>query len=457
MSKVYAAANKQRDWYRFHIHQWPDFLAFLDKKGIPTEKVEVVKKRMYHPTEVDYTIPDHWVPREDQPRVIAYMEDDGISKVVTLQTGKGKTFCALKAVESHGVLGAGMMSAKYLEKWEGDVQETLQLEEDEVYTIQGMAKLVKAVRLAKEGKFDYKFVLISTQTYSALMKKFEAGEKTAVSPTDLWKVLGIGLLIIDEAHENAHAVFKQDLYAHIPKKICLTATLESDNHFRNKMSEIIWPPKMRFKPGDFDRYIRVKAIKYNLTRPDQVRHINQQKMYSHTLFEESLIKRPNYLKDYLGMILSIVDEEYVEKREPGQKALIFCATKELCGIVADMLQENYHYLEVSRYISEDDYEVLMESDISVSTVLSAGTAVDIPGLMFALLTTSINSGQANVQIVGRLRRLKDWPDLAPSFAYLVAENIPKHVEYHEKKVKLLRPRVEAIREHSSSFFIGSGA
>merc|ERR1712098_430540 len=119
--------------------------------------------------------------------------------------------------------------------------------------------------------------------------------------------------------------------------------------------------------------------------------------------------------------------------------------------IADHLAKRNPTLEVARYISEDDYEVLMESDISASTALSAGTGVDIPGLRYSLMTTNINSSQANIQIVGRLRRLKDWPDVEPDFMYILARNLPKHMEYHEKKKKLLRPRVKSIGELNSTF------
>lgn len=456
--KVYAASPKDRSEFRFHIHQYEDFMALLKMRGIPESMVKVTHKRMYTPTEVEFTIPDHWVPREDQPRVIAYMEDDYISKVVTLQTGKGKTFCALKAVESAGVLPFITVAGKYIEKWTEDLEETLQLSKKEICVIRGSAALLNAVNLALAGEFNYKAILITTTTLQRFYKDWEHGKLRGypIKPVDLYKTLGVGIKVIDEAHENQHMVFKQDLYGHLPKVIFLSATIRSDSPFRNRMMEIQWPMRMRFQPGDFDRYIRVKGISYELHDADRVRYINQQKMYSHTLFEESIMKKPKYLADYLGMIDRIVYDYYVTRMEEGQRALVFAATKDMCGKIAEHLARRNPALEVARYISEDDYEVLMESDISVSTALSAGTGVDIDGLRFVLMTTSINSSQQNIQIVGRLRRLKKWPDLEPEFLYIFAHNVPKQVEYHNKKVKLLRPRVKTVNEQESLFRVGSG-
>lgn len=454
--KVYAASSSDRRYYRFHINQYQEFLDMLKDANIPLSLIDVKVKRMYTPTEVDYSIPEHWVPREDQPRVIQYMEDPGESKVVTLATGKGKTFCSMKAAETLGTLTCWQMGGKYIEKWIGDLMETLQLAKKEICVIRGSAALLNAINLSIAGEFNYKAILLSTTTMARFYKDYENGKLRGypIKPEDFWKVMGIGLRVVDEAHENQHQIFKMDLYAHLPKTIFLSATVETDSPFRNRMLQIQWPEKMRFKPGDFDRYIRVRALTYELWNVETIRHINQQKMYSHTLFEESIMKKPLHLAHYLAMIDALVYEYYCSRREDGQKCLVFAATKEMCGRIADHLDRRNPTLEVSRYISEDDYEVLMESDISVSTALSAGTGVDIPGLRYSLMTTNVSSSQANIQIVGRLRKLKDWPDVEPEFMYILARNLPKHMEYHDKKKKLLRPRVKSIGEIESAFVIG---
>lgn len=454
--KVYAASCADRSYYRFHINQYDEFIDMVKNAGIPIHLIDITHKRMYTPTEVNYSIPDHWQPRDDQPRVIQYMEDPGESKVVTLATGQGKTFCSQKAAETLGVLTCFQMGGKYIEKWIGDLEECLQLDKKEICVIRGSKALLNAINLSLAGEFNYKAIIASTTTLARFYKDYEMGKLRGypIKPWELWKVLGVGLRVVDEAHENQHQIFKMDLYAHIPKTIFLSATITTDSPFRNKMLQIQWPERMRFMPGDFDRYIRVRALTYELWEPEKIRHINQQKMYSHTLFEESILKKPLYLAQYLAMIDALVYDMYVGRREDGQKALVFAATKEMCGKIADHLAIRNPTLDVARYISEDDYEVLMESDISVSTALSAGTGVDIPGLRYSLMTTNISSSQANIQIVGRLRKLKDWPDVEPDFMYILARNLPKHMEYHEKKKKLLRPRVKSIGEMESSFIIG---
>jgi superfamily II DNA or RNA helicase len=85
-------------------------------------------------------------------------------------------------------------------------------------------------------------------------------------------------------------------------------------------------------------------------------------------------------------------------------------------------------------VEEDPYENLMQADVSVSTLLSAGTGVDIPMLTTVILTTSISSSQSNIQGFGRLRNI---PNKKLRFVYFVCSDFPKQLEYHEKKKDML--------------------
>jgi hypothetical protein len=97
--------------------------------------------------------------------------------------------------------------------------------------------------------------------------------------------------------------------------------------------------------------------------------------------------------------------------------------------------------------------VLERSDIGVSTVLSAGTAVDIKNLRYNLMTTAIDSQQSNEQTLGRTRLLKDWPDITPRFRYFVCSSIEKHMLYHRNKLDYFKGKVKSHGQEQSPFYI----
>lgn len=112
--------------------------------------------------------------------------------------------------------------------------------------------------------------------------------------------------------------------------------------------------------------------------------------------------------------------------------LIFAGRVELCKLIVEKLQPLYPDLKITKYTEEEDYSILADMDIIVSTPISSGTAVDIPRLQVCINTVAIGSTQANLQMIGRLRELRGV-DIKPTFLYLYCVDIPKHVEYHVKK------------------------
>ena len=150
------------------------------------------------------------------------------------------------------------------------------------------------------------------------------------------------------------------------------------------------------------------------------------------------------------MITSVVQTTYIKRRKEGHRMLFFAASVDMCKVIAAHLKGILPGLKISSYTADDDYEVLLDNDISVSTLGSSGTGVDIPGLTTVLMTTSVGSRQANSQAVGRLRELP-WPDITPEFLYLVCQDIPKQMEYHERKVDNLRDKVLAQRVMVTNF------
>lgn len=84
---------------------------------------------------------------------------------------------------------------------------------------------------------------------------------------------------------------------------------------------------------------------------------------------------------------------------------------------------------------------MSKNDIIISTLKSCGTARDIPDLTRVINTIATDTPQGNLQYMGRLRELKNRPNVVPRYYYLTAENNDKHVKYHNNKRKLFDGKV----------------
>jgi len=333
----------------------------------------------------------------------------------------------------------------YLEKWLIDLMKTYKLKKNDVLVVQGSNQLKALLRLASTNKLKAKMILLSNKTVQNWLKLYEEFKEGTIElgydclPHQLFSHLKAGFRVIDEVHQDFHLNFKIDLYTHVKDSVSLSATLVSDDPFISKMYEIAYPLGLRYKAPTYKKYIRARAVLWGLSRPDLIRTQDfGSKTYSHHAFERSIMSKPQCMEKYLKLIQNVIQNTYIKNYQPGDRLIVFCASIAMCTKVTAFLAECYRELDVKRYVEDDPYDNLMKPDIRVSTLQSAGTAVDIPNLATTVMTTAVSSSQANIQGLGRLREMKDGR--VPEFVYFACVDIKKHMEYHEKKREMLKDR-----------------
>jgi superfamily II DNA or RNA helicase len=445
--RMFAAANQDRKEFRFHINCLEPLIRFLIGSGFEERQIEKVYHAVPEGASCVFKFDPTWVPREKQVPAIEYLLSPGKSKLVILQTGGGKTSLTLKAISADGKRTAIVIKGMYVERWIDDIKQKLGLKPGELLVVRGSKDLTALIRMGLTGELKAKMIIITNRTlqiYFDTVEQFNGDYSLyGCHPADFYEVIGCGRRIIDEVHQDFHLNFKQDLYTNIERTIALTATFTADNHFINKMYDTAYPTLMRYTSEVYSQYIEVRCLIYGLQHPSPLRFLSRMKTYSHVEFEKSLMRHKDMTRRYTEMISNVVDTSYVRVRKPGQKMLIFCGTIKYCSHLQEHLQKRYPHLKVGRYVEEDKYEDLLNSDICVSTILSAGTAVDIPGLRITLMTNALSSSQANEQALGRLREL---PGEVCEFLYFCCEDINKHLEYHEKKKQVFSGKVKAHHE-----------
>lgn len=459
MTRVFVGVTSDRRQFNFHINEMDRLINHLGNAGIAEKQIHIVHHGLYEPLHVEYDYIDERDPRDYQVPIIKYIKSPGKIKVVTLDPGRGKTFIALSAIRDMKVRVFFCIKAMYIEKWVSDVEEAFKLKKGELLVVKGTKSLQDLMRLAEAGELEAKIILCSNTTFQLFLKTYEIfnadveSKGYPFSPEVFFEKLKVGLRVVDETHETAHFNYRLDCYSHVPKILGLSGTLTSDDPFMNQVYETMFPEEIRYNDNDRHVYMTVDALMYRMPDADnRISFINHAlKSYSHIRFEQSIMKRKRLTEAYVEMVADIVLKRFVEKREVGQKMVIYFATVDFCTIMAEELKRRHRHLEVTRYVSEDDYAEMLKCDIIVSTLKSLGTAIDVPGLRVALLTDALGSKQANLQCSGRLRFMKDWPDVSPEFLYLVCEDIEKHLDYHYKKQKIFQGRVVAHHVTSTAY------
>lgn len=454
LDKTYAGVLYNRKAFAFHRHQYDELIRILQANGIWSHQMEIITHPIWEFPQANFQALDTREPAPWQVNEIDYlMEDKHRTKLLTMQTGKGKTYCSLQAIARRNTPVFMLLTMEtYIQKWIIDVKESLGVD---ARVIKGSDELIKLIRDAKKGPVE-DFIICSTATYRRYIKAYEDGERIEETygchPYAFFKLLNRGLVLRDEVHEHFHANYLIDVYTHVPLTISLTATLEDDNPFIEERMNIMFPFYMRPPRSPYDRYAIAKAYFYSI-KPNHMKSLrwiqHGKGFYNHGLYESCILKYPHLLESYCKIIYNIAQKDYFVRKREGQKLLIFCARVEMCSKVRDFFRRCQPTLTINKYTNEDSTEVLYNSDIVISTLLSAGTAVDIEDLINVILTPAIRSKRQNSQSLGRLRKPKRNTDIVPIFSYLVCRDIEEQINYHQSKVMLFKPKVMEHRfEHT---------
>lgn len=351
------------------------------------------------------------------------------------------TFCAAAAIANIGHRIVAFLKPKYLEKWVDDLNKLLGISSEDIAVIQGAASLMDVISQAREGTLTAKAILISNRTFQSFMNNYEDKGDAVIDmgygciPSELIQVLQCGIKLVDEVHEDFHLNFKIDLYTHVERSISLSATLVSEDDVVSKMHKVAYPQSMRYSGLAYQRYVSSYAMRYRIKGGEFLRSTEQgSNNYSHIAFEKNFFKNATLLKAYLELIAYRFEAQWLTRYEKGQRCLIYAASIQMCTLITDYLKKRYSDLDIRRYVEDDPYANLMQADVCVSTIGSAGTGHDIAQLITVLMTVSIASKASNIQGFGRLRNLIGWEMI---FEYFTCMDIAKQVEYHERKEILL--------------------
>ena len=457
--KVYATRTKDNSEYRFHIGQYPEFIQHLYHNDVEIALCDIIKRDLIDSPDIDIDLNKGWVLRDDQNAVKDFIlqseETDLHTRMATLYTGFGKTVVALASAADINKRVLVTVLSKYQDKWASDVVKTLNIKPKEVMVISGSHNVRGLIALAQSGQLEAKCIIISINTLNNYLKAYEDDPHTTTNddfgcaPENFCELLGIGTMIVDEVHEHIHAVFKMLLYTHVYKVIALSGTLISLDPFIQKIHSLMFPKEVRYDKAVMNKYIKCYAIGYSVISVPVSKIRTTQfgsNLYSHNAFEKYILKHKPLLDNYLKIIDNIIELGYIQNYKDGNKLGVYASSIDMCSTITHHLKKKYPDLDVRRYVEQDPYENAIEADIRVTTILSAGTAFDIPMLTDVIMTNSIKSPVSNLQTLGRLRELKDRD---VRFYYLYCEQIPKHVEYHKAKKELFEPKVISTKDYKS--------
>ena len=364
------------------------------------------------------------------------------------------TSCAIAAKEKTRWLVSVL--PKYKDKWGSDAVENLNLKPKEVMIVENTDQLRGLIDMCKtHGTKKLQPVIIVTlttlATFFKLWMKDPQGciEDYGCEPMDLWRILDIGTVSVDESHEHIYSVFLLAMHLHGVKFISMSGTFLDEDPFIDSIQKIIFPTIKRYDQVKMDKYIDVEFLGFSFKREfrNKIRTTAfGRNDYSHVEFEKSIMRNKPVLAQWLIMVEVMIQYSYYDRRVKGDKLVVYAATTDMVNILVDRFKKTYPELIIKRYAKTegDKYENILSADITGSTLQSSGTAVDIPALITVICTTMVSSAKTNLQMLGRLRNLigKQMKCLLP-----FCKDIPKHRAYTAYRADLFKDRSKTIKTY----------
>lgn len=319
---------------------------------------------------------------------------------------------------------------KYIQKWIDDMKKYTDIKGKSICVIQGSKNILKLMNSKKSELRNYKVYIASITTMNYLISDYEDKRYPyPMTPTEFSEHLGVGVLLNDETHQHFHALLKVSLYMNVNQIIGLSATLDSNRAEMKKMYDRMFPKDNRISNIiEVEKYTNVRSVQYTMNTLKGIKYLQGGQGYSHIVFEQSIIRNKQLTDSYFDMIYYYVKKDYLDRREEGEKLLVFFSTVAMCTMFTNYLKKKHPDIDIRRYCQDDPYENVINATISVSTIISASTAVDIPKLITVINTISMASLQANIQTMGRLRKL---PGREVWYVYMYNPDIPNQKNMHK--------------------------
>lgn len=447
-----------------HRNQLDEALKALSLVDVHPANIEYVYNDTYPGVDVNIEIVGGKSPRgyqvpiiENAVELFANPKGNAPTSCLPVQTGRGKTLMALFIAERIGKRIGVLCASTYTQKWVMDLDENLVgIDKKTAVSISGCTQLITAYNKEKDfaskgestGVIAY---IISLETLNSFIKRFILKrERFDGDPHELFQVLGIGFVIKDEVHQLFHMLFKTEVYTHSRAVMALSATIEDKrDQFKERMYHVMWPKAMRYEKLEKIKYTDVYDYTYRVPNIQPFTYMRNGS-YSHNKFEESLLSNANAKDDYLDMIGSLVDEEFIGKMKSGERCLVYASMNEMVENISDYLTGRYPHLNIGEYIRQDPIENILTSDITVTSPTKAAAALDVPELSTVLNTVNTGSQKRIVQTAGRLREPKDS---TRRYVYPHCSDIPKHYEYHNFTRECLNDVVKTMTTGAKQYTV----
>lgn len=326
-------------------------------------------------------------------------------KLLMLNTGEGKTYCAINYIFRTKRLPMIMVDQESLAlQWIDSIKKFTNADDNNIYYISGKSSITKLYNMKKSELKKINFFVAIHRTINNIAS--EDLEELA----KLFKYLEIGIKIFDEAHVEYNNIFLIDSLTNIPS-IYLTATPARSNESENKVYQNMFNDIKRMASNTTignKNYHNIVIVKTN-SHPSIENEAECKSRYGfdNNRFSKYIL---NEKYDYFfNIITKLLDEVVLKKKRKVAillhiNDLVDTLYNDICDIY---IEKGYNVGKFNSSIkNKDEKKLQLEKDIIITTDMSFSKGIDTKDLECVINTVPLSSKPKNEQMIGRLRNIE---------------------------------------------------
>lgn len=350
-------------------------------------------------------------PRDEQQyEALRFMTGSGVEYenniyqsqlMVSLGTGKGKTYCSIACISFFKIKSMIITSSNsLLDQWEEEILKYTNLKKNDIVRISGSEMCNMFINGSSKKAVDGKIFLCSHGTLRSFGDRY-GWDKV----NELFITLGIGMKFFDEAHTSYDNMLMIDFYTNVYKTYYVTATPGRSSWRENNIYQISLKnvPMIDLFDENNDPHTSYVAIKWNSNpRPQDISACKNPKYgLDRMKYIDYLTRKPEFY-DMLRIIMDLVIKSK-------GRALMYIGTNDGILRVYHWIAENYPEFIgdigiFTSLVTKENKGKEKKKKLLLSTTKSAGLGEHIEGLkMTIVLAEPFKSEIITQQTLGRTR------------------------------------------------------
>jgi superfamily II DNA or RNA helicase len=260
----------------------------------------------------------------------------------------------------------------------------------------------------------YDVYLMTHATFRAGLKRIGSFDKAS----NITKVLGIGMKIVDEAHLEFRDTLIMDYIFNVKRNLYLTATDGRSSKEENRIFKYVFENTTFYKPSSLltsstpKKWVEYTTVEINSNAKQsivkyRVEGFRGMSAVSYGKWVIQYDKKQTHFKCIRDLL------KLIYEKDSSAKVLIFLPLIELCTECSIFLIKQLNYDKdfpydlniktINSHNSKSENEDNKKADVIVTTIGSCGTGTDIPGITAIISASPFVSSVTSKQVLGRMR------------------------------------------------------